>query len=150
MRYLPEYFQRQIALCGFLTVVALPIGCGTSKPAGNDNEGEVASCTEPSNPFSEGTGHYAGYEWAEKNGSGDCNGSSQFHLAQPVNLAGAVNPQMTFWSYRYFYTTTDYAYVEASTDNVSWTTIASHPASPTGHSSTLLSGIQWLAIMTNR
>ncbi|PYU14826.1 MAG: hypothetical protein DMG37_06405 [Acidobacteria bacterium] len=77
MRYLPEYFQRQIALCGFLTVVALPIGCGTSKPAGNDNEGEVASCTEPSNPFSEGTGHYAGYEWAEKNGSGDCNGSSQ-------------------------------------------------------------------------
>ena len=26
-------------------------------------------CVEPENPYSEGTGHYAGYEWAERNGS---------------------------------------------------------------------------------
>jgi hypothetical protein len=24
-------------------------------------------CTQPENPYDEGTGHYAGYEWAEKN-----------------------------------------------------------------------------------
>ena len=28
------------------------------------------------NPYSEGTGHYAGYEWAERTG-GDCDGNSQ-------------------------------------------------------------------------
>jgi hypothetical protein len=34
-------------------------------------------CTEPANHYTEGTGHYAGYEWAEKNGSPTCSGSSQ-------------------------------------------------------------------------
>jgi len=28
------------------------------------------------NPYSEGTGHYAGYEWAERTG-GRCNGNSR-------------------------------------------------------------------------
>jgi hypothetical protein len=77
MRYLLDYSLRWLTLPIFLTALALSIGCGLSKPADSENEREAASCTEPSNPYSEGTGHYAGYEWAEKNGSGDCNGSSQ-------------------------------------------------------------------------
>ena len=69
--------MRWLSLCAFLAVLVISIGCGSSKPADNDSEGTTASCTEPSNPYSEGTGHYAGYEWAKKNGSGDCNTSSQ-------------------------------------------------------------------------
>src|SRR5271156_577729 len=62
-----------IFLAGFLVLV----GCGQSKPADAENEGDAAPCAEPSNPYQQGTGHYAGYEWAEKNASGDCNASSQ-------------------------------------------------------------------------
>ena len=61
----------------FLAVLVISTGCGSSKPADNDHESEAGDCTEPSNPYTEGTGHYAGYEWAEKHGSGDCNTSSQ-------------------------------------------------------------------------
>lgn len=35
------------------------------------------NCEIPSNPYSEGTGHYAGYEWAEKNSPTSCGGNSQ-------------------------------------------------------------------------
>ncbi|MGA8986053.1 MAG: hypothetical protein WB470_25520, partial [Candidatus Acidiferrales bacterium] len=40
-------------------------------------EDAKAQCEEPVNPYDEGTGHYAGYEWAESRGSGTCDGSSQ-------------------------------------------------------------------------
>src|SRR2546428_27990 len=74
MRCLPKYFLRQLTLPIFLTALALSMGCGSSKPADKENEDrvEAADCTEPSNPYAPGTGHYAGYEWAERNGSGDC------------------------------------------------------------------------------
>jgi hypothetical protein len=56
------------------------IGCTSAekKSSDNDDEGSArVSCTEPENPYDEGTGHYAGYEWAEHSGSGTCTGSSQ-------------------------------------------------------------------------
>ncbi len=31
---------------------------------------------EPENPYNEGTGHSAGYEWAEENDPSSCNGNS--------------------------------------------------------------------------
>ena len=34
------------------------------------------SVLEPNNPYNNGTGHYAGYEWSENNGGGFCNGNS--------------------------------------------------------------------------
>jgi hypothetical protein len=37
---------------------------------------EARTCPEPENPYSPGTGHYAGYECAEEHG-GNCNGRSQ-------------------------------------------------------------------------
>jgi hypothetical protein len=47
------------------------IGCSDSKP----KEAEEKACVEPDNPYDEGSGHYAGYKWAEENGGG-CNGNS--------------------------------------------------------------------------
>lgn len=54
-----------------IVTVALVTGCADSKP----KESEDKTCVEPENPYDEGTGHYAGYKWAEENG-GDCNGNS--------------------------------------------------------------------------
>jgi hypothetical protein len=34
------------------------------------------SILEPSNSYSPGSGHYAGYEWSENNGGGYCGGNS--------------------------------------------------------------------------
>jgi|SRR3989338_2574814 len=34
------------------------------------------SSLEPENPYSIGSGHYAGYEWAENRGGGYCSGNS--------------------------------------------------------------------------
>ena len=45
---------------------------GCSQEVGLKNE---ESIKEMGNPYSQGTGHYAGYEWAERTG-GDCNGNS--------------------------------------------------------------------------
>jgi hypothetical protein len=66
-----------------LTVAGLmlTIGCKSSAPSNSsDSNGETTSatkCTEPENPYDEGSGHYAGYEWAESRGSGACGGNSQ-------------------------------------------------------------------------
>ena len=60
------------ALVGLLLIV----GCTSSRHTEIQEEEAGATCTEPENPYDEGTGHYAGYEWEEKN-SGTCGGSSQ-------------------------------------------------------------------------
>ena len=63
-----------------LTLVELLLIGGCTSPApldSGENGAAAASCTEPENPYTEGTGHYAGYEWAENKGSGTCAGSSQ-------------------------------------------------------------------------
>jgi len=72
-----ENFLRQLVLAFAVIGLFVLFGCGSSESSRKDEEaGAAASCTEPDNPYSEGTGHYAGYEWAEKNGSGACNSSS--------------------------------------------------------------------------
>lgn len=63
-----------------LTVLGMLLvgGCASSSKSSNSNEEGVAhNCTEPENPYDAGTGHYAGYEWAENHGAGTCSGSSQ-------------------------------------------------------------------------
>jgi hypothetical protein len=53
-------------------------GC-TSSPSqssdGSSDEGKDTVCTEPENPYSDGTAEYKGYEWAEEHGR-SCNVSS--------------------------------------------------------------------------
>jgi hypothetical protein len=61
-----------------LTAALFIAGCTPSKTSdGNEERGGSRDCDEPENPYTQGSGHYVGYEWAEKNGAGDCAGSSQ-------------------------------------------------------------------------
>jgi hypothetical protein len=59
----------------------LIVGCRSAEPSNSFNRNREApsapKCTAPENPFDEGSGHYAGYEWAESSGSGTCDGHSQ-------------------------------------------------------------------------
>jgi hypothetical protein len=69
-----RHFTLALTLMGLLLIGA----CTSSKSSNSKEDGAAApKCTEPENPYSEGTGHYAGYEWAEKKGSVACGGSSQ-------------------------------------------------------------------------
>jgi len=68
-----------LLFCTTSLACLLLFGCGSDKETDKqDTETKTsdASCTEPENPYSQGTGHYAGYEWAEQHG-GSCNGRSQ-------------------------------------------------------------------------
>lgn len=61
-----------------LSALLVVVGCTSSSSPEKANEEETARhCTEPQNPYDEGTGHYAGYEWAETNNPGSCGGRSQ-------------------------------------------------------------------------
>jgi hypothetical protein len=63
-----------------MTLLALlvVVGCTSStSPEKANDEGTARHCAEPQNPYDEGSGHYAGYEWAEKNNPGTCGGRSQ-------------------------------------------------------------------------
>jgi len=64
--------MRRSALLLVLPVL-LVVACSDSKP--KESESEDKPCIEPENPYAEGTGHYAGYKWAEETG-GNCNGNS--------------------------------------------------------------------------
>jgi len=80
-----ELIKAAVLIPLFLSVVGA--GCGavgdeqksSFRPYKSEVTGEkVTDCSrlEPENPYSEGSGHYAGYEWAQENGT-DCNGNSE-------------------------------------------------------------------------
>jgi hypothetical protein len=67
-----------IALFG----ISLVTGCtssssSASSTSSDDDDKTATNCTEPENPYDEGTGHYAGFEWAEEHNPASCGGSSQ-------------------------------------------------------------------------
>lgn len=69
--------MRRIILAAMFMGLLSNFAC-TSSNSSESSRGESAPhCTEPENPYEEGTGHYAGFEWAENNGSATCGGSSQ-------------------------------------------------------------------------
>lgn len=64
-----------------LSIFVLLFFCGCSKNskddsryAPKDNKGKEI-CVEPNNPYNDGGGHDAGFNWARENGGG-CNGNS--------------------------------------------------------------------------
>lgn len=70
--------MRRFILPLTVAVLLLTVGCRSSAPSNSsDSNGGAANCTEPENPYDEGSGHYAGYEWAQNSGSGTCGGNSQ-------------------------------------------------------------------------
>jgi len=68
----------KMVYCSIFIWLAIFMACSsTASSPGNNVDNLDVHCTEPGNPYTEGTGHYAGYEWAEKNGSPTCSGSSE-------------------------------------------------------------------------
>lgn len=62
--------KRFSIILGVLALTACGNGSGSYSEYDNKESGYTG------NPYSEGTGHYAGYEWAERTG-GSCDGNSQ-------------------------------------------------------------------------
>lgn len=55
-------------------------GCKSTAPSENghdDGNATAGNCSEPENPFDEGSGHYAGFDWAERTGSKRCGSNPQ-------------------------------------------------------------------------
>jgi hypothetical protein len=76
-----EQRVRRFLMPMMVAALMLIAGCRSSAPSeSNSDDRKAASsgkCSEPENPYDEGTGHYAGYEWAQSNGTGTCGGNSQ-------------------------------------------------------------------------
>jgi len=51
-------------------------GCSKTKDITYCEEGNCTVCYYPKNPYRDGTGHFAGYEWAKKNEATSCGGNS--------------------------------------------------------------------------
>ena len=49
------------------TCIALIAACSDKSGTEESSAGDTA-CIEPSNPFDDGGGHHAGFEWAQDNG----------------------------------------------------------------------------------
>jgi hypothetical protein len=58
-------------LIGLAILLLFSTGCYSDKGSSS----KKAECHAPSNSYEEGSGHYAGFEWAQSNGGG-CNGNS--------------------------------------------------------------------------
>lgn len=66
-----------LKLLQFLAVCSIAIltGCSGGSDYSSRDTGADESGQQQANPYDEGTGHDAGYKWAERTG-GDCNGNS--------------------------------------------------------------------------
>lgn len=72
--------KKQI-LCIVSISLFVAVSCTSCGPTNNREDDETASsrdCSElePENPYSPGSGHYAGFEWAEQNDPASCGGNS--------------------------------------------------------------------------
>jgi len=66
--------MKRILLISF-ALLLVGAGCGSSSSVSTYGSGSTVQ-REPENPYATGSGHYAGFEWAERTG-GVCNGNSQ-------------------------------------------------------------------------
>ena len=66
-------------LCFLAVLFLVGAGCTTTdSDTAGDGSGTTRDCSklEPENPYTSGSGHYAGFEWAERNNPGSCGGNS--------------------------------------------------------------------------
>ena len=73
--------MKKILLLSPLLLLLFGAGCQTSSinPYRSETQGvKIIDCSnlEPENPYSEGSGHYAGFEWAERKEPSYCTGNS--------------------------------------------------------------------------
>ena len=69
----------ELAQCVLVVLLLVQAGCSdsTSNTADREATGKRnCSDLEPDNPYSPGSGHYAGFEWAERNDPASCGGNS--------------------------------------------------------------------------
>jgi hypothetical protein len=61
----------------FVSIILLLVsyGCDSNKPASTSKKTKVENCVSPQNPYNDGGGHDAGFNWAAEKGGG-CNGNS--------------------------------------------------------------------------
>jgi hypothetical protein len=73
---LRRFFHLSASACVLIAFAGCSRG-GSSDP-GKSSEYADRDCAslEPSNPYDDGSGHFAGYQWAEENGGASCNGNS--------------------------------------------------------------------------
>jgi len=69
-------------LLSVLTVLFLAVAClgcpsADSSPDVRDDVSRDCTAPEPENPFADGSGHHAGFEWAQTNNPSSCGGNSQ-------------------------------------------------------------------------
>lgn len=81
--------KKAVACCAIVLASMTSLYCSSESPSSGDGSGpatatepsvatSVGDCTElePDNPYSPGSGHYAGFEWAENNSVSSCGGNS--------------------------------------------------------------------------
>ena len=68
-----------IIFIGLVIGIIISVFTSDKKDTGykNNYSNDDHTQEEQENPYSQGTGHSAGYEWAEKNDVSDCGGNSQ-------------------------------------------------------------------------
>jgi hypothetical protein len=69
--------MRQVVASMLLLLGLLPnFGCTSNQSTSSGGKEISVHCPEIQNPYDDGTGHYAGFEWAQDNGATTCGGSS--------------------------------------------------------------------------
>lgn len=73
--------KKRLILCILGLSLLIGVGCSSSSSFSDRDDKEAdtsrdCSGLEPENPYSAGSGHYAGFEWAEQNNPGSCGGNS--------------------------------------------------------------------------
>jgi hypothetical protein len=65
--------MKHLTLSFTLSILLGVVGC--TSPDRTEEEETPRHCSEPQNPYDEGSGHYDGYEWAETNNPGTWGGA---------------------------------------------------------------------------
>jgi len=72
-------------------VCFLTIGCSDNAGSYTSYSSDSKAGTIVENPYSSGSGHYAGYEWASKKGASSCGGNSSSFIAGCETYLEQVN-----------------------------------------------------------
>jgi hypothetical protein len=72
-----RYSSFIIIFAAAVLLVACTSSSSPDSSSGKQESSASVECVEPQNPYDEGSGHYAGYEWAQEKNPGACGGNSQ-------------------------------------------------------------------------
>jgi hypothetical protein len=72
--------MRTVPVVAVAVALAVASACRASSDSTPENSGQtIAHCEEPDNPYSDGSGHYAGYVWGQEHDGEACGGSGSFN-----------------------------------------------------------------------